>query len=33
MTNREMLFKIQSVESLISHIKERAEIKYHFDII
>lgn len=26
MTNREMLFKIQSVEPLISHIKERAEI-------
>jgi hypothetical protein len=26
MTNREMLFKIQSVEPLISHIKERAAI-------
>ena len=26
MTNREMLFKIQNVEPLISHIKECAEI-------
>ena len=26
MTNREMLFKIQGVEPLISHIKKRAEI-------
>lgn len=26
MTNREMLFKIQSVESLIRHIKKRAKV-------
>jgi len=26
MTSREMLFKIQSIESLISHIKDRAEV-------
>jgi hypothetical protein len=26
MTNREMLFKIQSVEPLISHIKDHAEV-------
>lgn len=26
MTNREILFKIQSIEPLISHIKERAKV-------